>query len=92
MPEWWPEKKLGAAAAIFDEHGRVLLVKHSYRRMNWELPGGAVEAREGVVDAAVREVHEETGLRVIAQHLTRATISSYRWGPPVNRVTSMAPP
>jgi 8-oxo-dGTP diphosphatase len=69
MPEWWPEKKLGAAAAIFEEHGRVLLVKHSYGRMNWELPGGAVTAREGV-DAAVREVPEETGLCVIAQHLT----------------------
>jgi len=70
LPESWPEKKLGAAAAIVDERGRVLLVKHSYGRLNWELPGGAVEAREGVVDAAVREVHEETGLRVIAQHLT----------------------
>ena len=67
---WWPEKKLGAAAAIFDEHGRVLLVKHSYGRLNWEIPGGAVERGEGVVDAAVREVHEETGLHVVAQHLT----------------------
>ena len=38
MPKWWPEKNLGAAAAIFDEHGRVLLVKQSYGRMNWELP------------------------------------------------------
>jgi 8-oxo-dGTP diphosphatase len=70
LPEWWPEKKLGAAAAIFDEHGQVLLVKHSYGLLNWELPGGAVEAGEGVVEAAVREVHEETGLHVIAQHLT----------------------
>jgi 8-oxo-dGTP diphosphatase len=69
-PGWWPEKKLGAAAAIFDEHGKVLLVKHSYGRLNWELPGGAVEVGEGVVEAAVREVHEETGLRVIPQHLT----------------------
>lgn len=48
MPKWWPEKKLGAAAAILDEHGRVLLVKQSHGRMNWELPGGAVEVREGV--------------------------------------------
>jgi 8-oxo-dGTP pyrophosphatase MutT (NUDIX family) len=48
MPKWWPEKNLEAAAAIFDEHGRVLLVKQSYGRMNWELPGGAVEVREGV--------------------------------------------
>lgn len=70
MPESWPKKKLGAAATIFDEHGKVLLVKHSYGRLNWELPGGAVEAGEGVVEAAVREVHEETGLHVIAQHLT----------------------
>lgn len=70
MPEWWPEKKLGAAAASFDEHGRVLLVKHSYGRLNWEVPGGAVEAGEAVVNAAVREVHEETGLRVVAKRLT----------------------
>jgi 8-oxo-dGTP diphosphatase len=70
LPEGWPEKKLGAAAAIFDEHEQVLLVKHSYGRLNWELPGGAVEAGEGVIEAAVREMHEETGLHVIAQHLT----------------------
>jgi 8-oxo-dGTP diphosphatase len=70
LPGWWPEKKLGAAAAIFDEHGKVLLVKHSYGRPKCERPGGAVEEGEGVVEAAVREVHEETGLHVIAQHLT----------------------
>ena len=69
LPGWWPEKKLGAAAAIFDEHGRVLLVKHSYGRLNWELPGGAVEPGEGVVEAAVREVYEETGLRVVGEHV-----------------------
>lgn len=44
MSEWWPEKKLGAAAAVFDDRGRVLLVKHSYGPLNWELPGGAVES------------------------------------------------
>ena len=70
MPERWPEKKLGAAAAILDGRGRVLLVKHSYGRLNWELPGGAVEEGEGVVEAAVREVREETGLEVVAEHAT----------------------
>ena len=44
MPEWRPKKKLGAAAAIFDEHEQVLLVKQSYGRLNWELPGGGEEA------------------------------------------------
>ena len=70
MSYWWPEKKLGAAAAIFDDQGRVLLVKHSYGPLNWELPGGAVELGENVIEAAVRETQEETGLAVVPKHLT----------------------
>ena len=70
MRECWPEKKLGAAAAILDARGWVLLVKHSYGWLNRELPGGAVEVGEGVVEAAVREVREETGLEVVAEHAT----------------------
>ncbi|MCW3062492.1 MAG: family hydrolase [Capsulimonas sp.] len=66
----WPKKILGAAAVIQDSNGRVLLVKHSYGRRNWEIPGGAVESEESVTDAAVREVFEETGMRVIAERLT----------------------
>ena len=66
----WAKKKMGAAAVILDPKGQVLLVKHSYGRLNWELPGGAVEAGESVADAAVREVREETGLHVTAERLT----------------------
>jgi 8-oxo-dGTP pyrophosphatase MutT (NUDIX family) len=36
----------GAAAAIFDERGRVLLVKENYGRRRYGFPGGAREARE----------------------------------------------
>jgi 8-oxo-dGTP pyrophosphatase MutT (NUDIX family) len=54
LPEWWPKKKLEAAAAIFDEHEQVLLVKQSYGRLNWELPGGGVEPGEGVVVWSIR--------------------------------------
>lgn len=63
-------KKLGAAAVILDVQGRVLLVKHGYGRLNWELPGGGSEAGESIVETAVREVREETGLHVLAQHAT----------------------
>lgn len=65
-----PLKKLGAAAVIFDSQGQVLLVKHSYGRLNWELPGGYAEADESIVETALREVREETGLGVRARHCT----------------------
>lgn len=60
----------GAAAAIFDQHGHILLVKHNYGRFNWELPGGGSEPNESTVETAIREVREETGLDVVAQSTT----------------------
>ena len=63
-------KRLGAAAFLQDGEGKVLLVKHGYGQLNWELPGGAAEASESVADTATREVREETGLDVVAEGLT----------------------
>ncbi len=71
----WTAKKLGAAAIITDERGYILMVKHSYGKLNWEIPGGAAEANESIADTAIREVHEETGLVVIAERLT----GTYFW-------------
>jgi 8-oxo-dGTP diphosphatase len=60
----------GAACAIFDSHGRVLLVRHTYGRLNWELPGGGSEPGEGPDETAARELREETGLRADLERLT----------------------
>jgi 8-oxo-dGTP diphosphatase len=62
-------KRMGAAAIIFDEAGRVLLVKHTYGELNWELPGGGSEGNESMSGTAVRETWEETGLRVEVERL-----------------------
>jgi 8-oxo-dGTP pyrophosphatase MutT (NUDIX family) len=48
---------------VFDDDGRVLLVRHSNGGV-WVAPGGAIDPDEAPQDAVVREVWEETGLRV----------------------------
>ncbi len=54
---------LGVKAAIFNDEGAVLLVRHTYVD-GWHLPGGGVERDETAEDAVAREVLEELGLQV----------------------------
>lgn len=63
-------KLIGAAAVILDCNGRVLLVKHSYGKNNWDLPGGKAEQNESAEETAKREVLEELGLTVTIEQLT----------------------
>jgi mutator protein MutT len=55
-----------AGAVVRDERDRVLLVRRGTEpgRGLWSIPGGRVEPGETPEAAAVREVEEETGLRV----------------------------
>jgi 8-oxo-dGTP diphosphatase len=59
------DTRLGSYAVIVDEHDRVLLALwNEADQPRWTLPGGGVELRETVEEAAVREVREETGYDV----------------------------
>jgi len=56
---------IGAVAIVRDGDGRVLLARHTYRRrVPWALPGGWVRRGEDPAETIVREILEETGLRV----------------------------
>lgn len=52
-----------ACGVIFDDEGRVLLVRHTNGGI-WSVPGGSIDPAESPADAAAREVWEETGLHV----------------------------
>ena len=59
--------KLDTRAAVFDDKGRILLVREASGL--WALPGGWVDANQSVLENAVKEVREEAGLDVTAERL-----------------------
>ncbi|MDP2776834.1 MAG: NUDIX domain-containing protein [Anaerolineales bacterium] len=64
-----PRFRVAVAAMIFDEQGRVLLFKHTYRIFEWGIPAGGLEHGEQPEKAIVREFYEETGMQIEAQKL-----------------------
>lgn len=58
-------------AVVHDAAGRLLLVRRANEpgRGQWSLPGGRVEPGESDASAVARELHEETGLEVLAGSL-----------------------
>jgi ADP-ribose pyrophosphatase YjhB (NUDIX family) len=65
LPREYPEYAVAAVGAVLIRDGRILLVKRGYPPAvgKWSLPGGVIEAGEGLADAAARELEEETGLK-----------------------------
>jgi ADP-ribose pyrophosphatase YjhB (NUDIX family) len=59
---------LGVNTIVY-EQGRVLLIRRTDIPV-WALPGGGVDASEGLVEAAVRETKEETGIAVEVERLS----------------------
>jgi 8-oxo-dGTP diphosphatase len=55
---------IGVTGVIFNENHDVLLVKHSYRRVAWSLPGGYLQASEHPKKGLEREIYEETNFKV----------------------------
>jgi 8-oxo-dGTP diphosphatase len=54
--------RVDAAGGVVERGGRVLLV-HRPRYDDWTFPKGKLDPGESFEDAALREVHEETGVR-----------------------------
>ncbi len=57
---------LRGVKCLLTDGNRVLLVRHTYGRRWWDLPGGAIARGECPQRAARREMHEELGLDDVA--------------------------
>jgi ADP-ribose pyrophosphatase len=74
--------KEAVASIVENERGDVLLVE-AYRyvvdAIQWEIPAGSIDPGESILDAAVREVREESGYATAAHRL----VSSFE---PINGI------
>ncbi len=60
---------VSVAGAVVRDDGRILVIRRADNGA-WELPGGVLELAETPEDGVVREVWEETGIRVAVERLT----------------------
>jgi 8-oxo-dGTP diphosphatase len=68
--------RASVAAMVFDERGRILLFKHTYRKFEWGIPAGGLEYNEQPDQAIIREFLEETGIQIKVERLLVAESSS----------------
>ena len=65
-----PKFTVGVSGVVLDEAGRVLLLKHAFRRRYpWGLLSGWVKGGESLEDALRREALEETSLSISIDRL-----------------------
>jgi ADP-ribose pyrophosphatase YjhB (NUDIX family) len=61
--------KLGVRGAVFDDAGRILMVRETADEHRWALPGGWADVNQTAAQSVVREVFEESGYHVRAVKL-----------------------
>ncbi|SCG85206.1 NUDIX hydrolase [Methanobacterium congolense] len=64
---------LAVRVILTDPDGKILIIKRSTESKTnpgrWELPGGKVDQNESIDQALLREVYEETGLKITPDHV-----------------------
>jgi 8-oxo-dGTP diphosphatase len=72
---------VGVGGVIFDDQGRLLLIKRGTEPLkgHWSLPGGLLELGETLIEGVKREVTEETGLIVHPEAIVEVVDRIYRY-------------
>lgn len=67
-------KVIQAAGGIVEKEGKLLLI---YRKKRWDIPKGKLDKKETVKECAMREVEEETGVKVKVEKKIEAVWHTY---------------
>ena len=60
----YPDRPISAVAGVVIQNDFVLLVKKSNTENVWSFPGGAIEIGETLHEALIREILEETSIKI----------------------------
>jgi 8-oxo-dGTP pyrophosphatase MutT (NUDIX family) len=66
LRSWWfvARPHVRGVKCVLTDGDRVLLVRHTYGRTEWDLPGGGIHRGEEPAAAARREMQEELGVEI----------------------------
>ncbi|MEF3168360.1 MAG: NUDIX domain-containing protein [Deltaproteobacteria bacterium] len=81
-PHSYPERPVPAVAVLVERDGEILMVLRGTppALKTWSLPGGKMRLGETILEAAEREVREETGVSVQAERVLTAVDALYEDG------------
>lgn len=77
-------------ALIVNEREEILLMCHPDQRGAWEVINGAMEAEETVLQAVLRETHEEAGADLRVRPLGTVHVSAFHYDENVRYMLSVA--
>ncbi|WP_240417763.1 NUDIX hydrolase [Paenibacillus periandrae] len=83
-----PKHIVSAATIVINENNEILLIKGP--RRGWEMPGGQVEEGESLLNAAIRETKEESGVDIeiikfcgVFQNVNRSIVNTLFLAKPI---------
>lgn len=79
--EMYKNPTIGASALVFDEGGKLLLLRRNKNpaKGTLSLPGGFCEIKESIEEAVMREIFEETGIRIVTEEFLLSRPNDYEY-------------